>query len=898
MGASESKLALKKHIFELNSRRGIPHNDPIWTALWTLPEQVDDVFQLWSPNDIANLTHSKERRPQGVQAEPDKNFETLVYVLVARLRLLQTTQIHADDQQTKNKEILNCMRTMTRVIPFAFGAPHLCQWLHRFLWLPRRPAFLRDNWPNGPIKFFDGLDPTTEYSGEDCWEPIGPPLGETILDLMVKFCFFPGFTIPKRQDEDGNPTLDTAIRVWTSGIGNSRPQGSTKENERNQQETSRLLICLMSQVMYTSPWEVATTDIKPLTYMTTKLPQRSVNGLLCSLLNTVLKYNPGLWSTPAEVVVRAHENRKQLVTNCLHLILVLTIYEPPPDAIQNQFRRALSQLHRPNDFQFIQAGVNQALTHPISTAVNPYYSFSKEKPIPWAPELIAFLWEFVQCNKRFRRYLIDTSRILDYVIILLYHAIDSKDDPSKQGVLRMCIYVLQTLSTEDKFAQQLNTWFRHPETLPPVMRIANFHGSYVDFLICSIHSILMTAKGGLEPRFDSLYPALLAILKNIAPHAKNLQRATSTKLMDISQKFLAPGYLLRNDSNNRLLLELMEVLNAIVENHVAENRRFVEVLVANKKRFKSLQEYNIDGALAELDRLAQQRKDRGEDALSINSPLSGSRPASFESARGPPPAASARSSSLGDVPENDRFAIGDDDDDQEDDGGESEEDEETPQASSTTATSNLAEGTSSPRLSEKARGKQPATTTVSIASASSRTPSTTSIPSLSNNNLTQNTSNTTSETTSAFRPTQDWLDTWLPRLQSQVHTLLQAIELAEKKQIHFVETAPRISNGDFSSSVAQEKRSAATPPAPNSYPKEAFQWTPIAIGWYTALIWSRIYLSEAEAFQGSGGIYSSTNILLFKRSATTQEISLRSPKGAIDAVGNSLAQRISSISMK
>lgn len=119
----------------------------------------------------------------------------------------------------------------------------------------------------------------------------------------------------------------------------------------------------------------------------------------------------------------------------------------------------------------------------ITSSINSY-TFSKEKPIPWAPELISFLWELVQCNRRFRRYLIDTTRILDYVIIILYHAIDSKDDPAKQGVLRMCIYVLQTFSTEDKFAQTLNHIFRHPETLPPVMRIANFHGSYTDFLIC------------------------------------------------------------------------------------------------------------------------------------------------------------------------------------------------------------------------------------------------------------------------------------------------------------------------------------------------------------------------------------------------------------------------------
>lgn len=77
----------------------------------------------------------------------------------------------------------------------------------------------------------------------------------------------------------------------------------------------------------------------------------------------------------------------------------------------------------------------------------------------------------------------------------------------------------------------------------------------------------------------------------------------------------------------------------------------------------------------------------------------------------------------------------------------------------------------------------------------------------------------------------------------------------------------------------------------------SFTWTAVAIGWYNALIWSRIYLQEAEAFQGSGGLYSSTDIKLFRRQGASQEISLRSPKGAIDAVGLSLANRFSSINL-
>lgn len=217
---------------------------------------MEDVFSLWSPNDIGRLTHTE--RPNayiaGAQFEPAKNLETLIYVLVARLLTLQTTYVHAEDQQTKNREILNCFRILTRVFPFLYDAHHLRQWLDRFLWNPRRPVSIRQK-EKDRYKLLDGLDPTKEFTEDERSLVLGPPLGETILDLVVRYCFFPGFTIPKRQDEDGNPTLDTAIRVWTSGIGNSRPQGSTKENERNQQETSRLLICLMSQTMYTNPCE-------------------------------------------------------------------------------------------------------------------------------------------------------------------------------------------------------------------------------------------------------------------------------------------------------------------------------------------------------------------------------------------------------------------------------------------------------------------------------------------------------------------------------------------------------------------------------------------------------------------------------------------------------------------
>lgn len=102
---------------------------------------------------------------------------------------------------------------------------------------------------------------------------------------------------------------------------------------------------------------------------------------------------------------------------------------------------------------------------------------------PIAPETLSLFWELLQCNKRFRSYLIDTDRARDFVVLVLYYAIESKDDPSKQGIVRMCVFILQTLSVEEKFGKKLNAPFTFQETLPSVLQIPKFHGSYADFLI-------------------------------------------------------------------------------------------------------------------------------------------------------------------------------------------------------------------------------------------------------------------------------------------------------------------------------------------------------------------------------------------------------------------------------
>jgi hypothetical protein len=463
----------------------------------------------------------------------------------------------------------------------------------------------------------------------------------------------------------------------------------------------------------------------------------------------ILKYNPASWRVPLDLTAVTRDPKQLLVTYSLQLLLVLIIY-PVPNNQPNAFRKSLSRLHRVEDFQFIQQGLTLVLTQPVSGVAS--YVPTVSKALPWAPEMLVLFWELLQCNKRFRSFIIDTDRAHDFVVLVLYYAMDAKDDPARQGIVRMCVFILQTLSVEPTFGRRLNKPFVGQDSLPSTLRIPNFHGTYADYLITTIHTILTATKGRLE----SIYPALLAIVNNIAPYVQDLQRATCTKLLDLFISFSSPTFLLANDSNHTLLLSLLEAMCAILDHQYHANRRFVDIVCRSHKRFEALRDFTVDGALTELDRIKQERKDRNGSIAGVTSPTRG---ASMDSIRSP---ASSRSPSLGNVPEYGAFAIGGDDDD---------EDLETPivsphsrSHSNASASADDAVPTQTRSMSEKARGKQP----VGHGSFSrSRNTSNTSLSSLQ----TQTPHPLTTST--QFTPTGEWLESWLPHLP--LHTILQVI---------------------------------------------------------------------------------------------------------------------------
>lgn len=169
----------------------------------------------------------------------------------------------------------------------------------------------------------------------------------------------------------------------------------------------------------------------------------------------------------------------------------------------------------------------------------------------------------------------------------------------------------------------------------------------------------------------------------------------------------------------------------------AENRRFIDAIIKGRKRFEALRDFTVEGALAEVDRMTMERKDAGESIR-----ISGAaRNSSVDSARSQ---GFGRSPSLGNVPEDSTFTIGDDDDE---DGLESTTDshDSRPVSASNSAVED-ALPLQSRSMSEKARGKQPIGQG-NFSRSTSRNNSTTSLPSLT----------TVPSHSQQFTPTLQWV---------------------------------------------------------------------------------------------------------------------------------------------
>ncbi|KAI1468434.1 high-temperature-induced dauer-formation protein-domain-containing protein [Daldinia caldariorum] len=859
MGASDSKLVFKKGIFRLSEERHIPADDPYWTSFWELPESSEDIFSLFAPADI------RRTRDRAIE-----NLETLILAVTSRLFILRHHPSFPDPEFAPERDALNCIRILTRVLPYLYEVDHLQGWEDKFFWGTRRKRTRRATIANEVI--FDEAQEEAKPPSDEFED--AKPLAEELIDTLIDLLFFSDLTVPKQPH--GKPKVTYAI--WQSGVGCNTAVPTTKEYESNRCEILRLLLTLAGQSMYISPNILPTRGAKSLTYICTCPDKQIVLSVLCSLLNTTLKYNPASWRVPYNTLM-FKDPKEILIAYTLQFLLVILLY-PIPEPItgsapKNYYRHFLGRLHRPQDFQFIVDGMTRILNQPIQANIS--YIPGAQTATRFSPEIIMLFWEITQCNKRFRSFMIDTQRAHDFVILLLFYATEYKADASKQGVVRMCAFLLQTLSVEKNFGVNLNKNFEGQETLPVVIRIPGFKGTYADYLIQSIYNLITRSQGKLS----AIYPALLAVINNISAYLEGINGTTGSKLLQLFSSMSSPSFLLANDSNHNLLASLLESINALIEHQYKKNPHFIYLILKNRKRFEALRSFTLENGQEELERRNRRRKEAGQSLDPLDA---SSRRSSVDSLRSPV-TTQPRTPTLSNVPEEDAtFAIGDaeDDSDEEDDSRPTpaqSSPSENPSRASSVADVEDAVPTQLRGMSEKARGKMPA-----------------GVPTFSRQNSVTSLGSYSGAGQSApgvFEPSAEWIESWLPELP--LHTILTVIQqltvLINRQGL----TAEVPSSATLK--AIQEADLVGIEPSPVRV--HSFEWSPLALGWYESLIWSFVFASEMQVSKGTVGVWNGTAIKLFKVQETAaQGPTLTSPRGAVDAVGNNIVSRIGSINLR
>lgn len=320
---------------------------------WELPESAEDIFTLFSAADI------RRTRDNAIF-----NLETLISALCTKLYELRNNPSFPDPELAPDRHALNCVRVLSRILPFIYESEQLEAWEEKLFW-ERRKRKVKSKVLKSDVIFDgsngDGQQPITESEPE--FEEV-KPLGEELLDTLIDLLFYSELTLPKTPP--GKSKVSYAI--WQTGVGCHNPVTSTKEYENNRKEILRLLLVLCGKAMYMPVGILPVKGVQALTYLTTSSDKQIVLSLLCSLLNTTLKYNPATWRVPYDHVV-FRDDRQLLVIYCIQLLLVLVLY-PIPETThgvtpKNYFRHFLGRLHRSQDFQFLVDGMNRILTQPV-----------------------------------------------------------------------------------------------------------------------------------------------------------------------------------------------------------------------------------------------------------------------------------------------------------------------------------------------------------------------------------------------------------------------------------------------------------------------------------------------------------------------------------------------------
>lgn len=240
-----------------------------------------------------------------------ENLETLILAATSRLLYLRHHPSFPDPELAPERDALNCIRVLTRILPYLYEKESLASWEERFFWGTRRKR-TRKAVISNEILFDGDQQDKVETPGEQENFEEAKPLAEELIDTLVDFLFFANLTLPPQQNGQSKVTY----AIWQSGVGCNTTVATTKEYESNRSEVLRLLLTLAGQSMYMNPAVLPNRGVRALTHMCTCPDKKVVLSVICSLLNTVSTAALSTGSGQANHRCHSHSNTTRRRGEC------------------------------------------------------------------------------------------------------------------------------------------------------------------------------------------------------------------------------------------------------------------------------------------------------------------------------------------------------------------------------------------------------------------------------------------------------------------------------------------------------------------------------------------------------------------------------------------------------
>ncbi|ODV84325.1 hypothetical protein CANARDRAFT_8679 [[Candida] arabinofermentans NRRL YB-2248] len=415
MGSAESKLKFRNHAFRLTEpTKQFSFNDDYWRTFWVQPESANDVFNTLTATDIRSIR--------------DTNIKGFCLLLQCiSNRLIQLTRINTNTADYPTHELLNCIRLLTKLLPFLYERSDLQSVERSVFWSldtsldshsplsqgsnsaivgvdslassGSNEASITDSihanadFPTDKEKLNDAASMKANFDDGELISKPNLPLGARLVFICVDLLLTSGFTVAaselKPASQKAQKSSNVEFSIWEPGVGLSgTPQQPDLYLDSNRLEVLRLLISLCSQCLYKQVSNVIPIGSRYMTVLVTSTPKLQLLTLISSLVNTTCR------STKENTSNNSNENglegfsnnslkelRLLMVTNAIQLFTLMIVYPLPKldleflkttnilsDSPTNLVRFYCGRLYKDNEIRLLEQGILLPLFRPMEAA--------------------------------------------------------------------------------------------------------------------------------------------------------------------------------------------------------------------------------------------------------------------------------------------------------------------------------------------------------------------------------------------------------------------------------------------------------------------------------------------------------------------------------------------------